>query len=72
MVKTARRIVLADVAFGISAGIVLVLGLLRAVYFEEGPSYYFHSAFCGKAVALLNGRVAVDLSNNGVLVLERP
>ncbi len=43
VVTTARRMLLADLAFGISAGIVLVLGLLRAVYFEKGASYYFHS-----------------------------
>jgi putative membrane protein len=43
VVNSARRILLADLAFGTSAGIVLVLGLLRAVYFEKGASYYFHS-----------------------------
>ncbi len=43
VVNSARRILLADLAFGISAGIVLVLGLLRVVYFEKGASYYFHS-----------------------------
>ena len=30
--------------FGLSAGVVLVVGLLRVFYFEKGASYYFHSA----------------------------
>lgn len=40
----ARKIALADLAFGISAGVVLMVGLLRVFYFEKGASYYFHSA----------------------------
>jgi putative membrane protein len=43
VLKNARRILLADLAFGISAGVVLVVGLLRIVYFEKGTFYYFHS-----------------------------
>src|SRR3990172_579770 len=42
-VARARKIQLADMAFGIGAGVVLVVGLLRVFYFEKGPSYYFHS-----------------------------
>jgi putative membrane protein len=34
--KSARKLQLADLAFGISAGIVLVVGLLRVFYFEKG------------------------------------
>ncbi|HEV7392680.1 MAG TPA: DUF2214 family protein [Burkholderiales bacterium] len=46
---SARKLQFADLAFGVSAGIVLVVGLLRVFYFEKGPSYYFHSApFIGK------------------------
>jgi putative membrane protein len=41
--KTARRIQLADLTFGLSAGIVLIVGLLRVFYFEKGSAYYFHS-----------------------------
>lgn len=42
--KTARRLQLADMILGISAGVVLVVGLLRVFYFEKGASFYFHSA----------------------------
>src|SRR5205809_4184068 len=41
---TARRLRLVDMVFGISSGVVLVVGLLRVFYFEKGASYYFHSA----------------------------
>ena len=41
----ARRIQRTDLIFGVSAGVLLVVGLLRVVYFEKGPGYYFSSAF---------------------------
>ena len=35
--------------FGIAAGALLVIGLLRVFFFEKGAEYYFHShAFLGK------------------------
>jgi putative membrane protein len=44
-----RRIVRADMIVGLSAGAVLVVGLLRVFYFEKGAGYYFHSwPFIGK------------------------
>jgi putative membrane protein len=42
-VPRARKIAIADMIFGISAGVLLVVGLLRVFYFEKGSSYYFHS-----------------------------
>ncbi len=41
---TARKLRLVDMVFGVSAGVVLVIGLLRVFYFEKGASYYLHSA----------------------------
>src|SRR5438034_6498348 len=41
---TARRLQRVDMVFGMSSGVVLVVGLLRVFYFEKGASYYFHSA----------------------------
>jgi len=50
----ARRIQRTDSLFGISAGVLLVVGLLRVVYFEKGASYYFANAFfLTKLVAFL-------------------
>jgi putative membrane protein len=57
---TARILQKADMALGISAGLLLAVGLLRVVYFEKGAAYYFHNAaFIGKlslfvTVALLS------------------
>ena len=42
-VGTARRLQIADMVFGISAGVLLVVGLLRVYYFEKGATYYFHT-----------------------------
>src|SRR5262245_45613664 len=39
----ARRLRLTDLIYGVSAGILLVVGFLRVFYFEKGASYYFHS-----------------------------
>lgn len=41
----ARRLPRIDSIFGVSAGVLLVVGLLRVVYFEKGAGYYFHDAF---------------------------
>jgi putative membrane protein len=44
-VEEARRIQRADLIYGISAGILLVVGLLRVFYFEKGPAFYNQSPF---------------------------
>jgi putative membrane protein len=41
----ARRLQRTDNLFGISAGVLLVIGLLRVFYFEKGAGYYFTDAF---------------------------
>lgn len=56
----AKRLALTDAMVGMSAGVVLAVGLLRVFYFEKGAGYYFHNAaFLAKAtlfvlVALLS------------------
>jgi putative membrane protein len=46
---TARRLLTVDGIFGASAGVLLVVGLLRVFYFEKGYLYYFSNhAFWGK------------------------
>lgn len=48
-VKSARRLQVADMIFGISSGVLLVVGLLRVVYFEKGAAYYWGNwAFLAK------------------------
>jgi putative membrane protein len=57
---TMRKLVRTDMIVGISAGVVLLVGLLRVFHFEKGSGYYFHSGpFIGKlsmflVVALLS------------------
>jgi len=41
----ARRLQATDLIFGAAAGVLLVVGLLRVVYFEKGPAYYFADVF---------------------------
>lgn len=42
-VATARRLLAADALLGVSAVVLLVVGLLRVFYFEKGGTYYFSS-----------------------------
>ena len=42
--QTVSRLARIDAVYGASAGILLVVGLLRVFYFEKGAAYYFHSA----------------------------
>ncbi len=41
--KDMRRLQMADLVFGVSAGLILAVGFLRVAYFEKGAPYYFHS-----------------------------
>ena len=50
----ARRLALTDAVVGMSAGMVLAVGLLRVFYFEKGAGYYFHNgAFLAKGALFL-------------------
>lgn len=42
-VESARRIQMADTVYGISAGVLLLVGLARVFHFEKGATYYFHT-----------------------------
>jgi putative membrane protein len=47
--QRARRLAVIDAALGVSAGVVLVVGVLRVFYFEKGTGYYFgNAAFLAK------------------------
>ena len=65
-VRTARKLLVVDLVAGVSAGVVLVAGLLRVFFFEKGAAYYFHSVpFLAKAslfviIALLSIRPTVE------------
>ncbi|MEP7133606.1 MAG: DUF2214 family protein [Chloroflexota bacterium] len=44
-IEEARRIQRVDLAYGIAAGLLLVVGLLRVFFFEKGVNFYVHSPF---------------------------
>lgn len=47
--ERARRLQVVDAILGVSAGVVLAVGLARVFFFEKGAAYYFHNhAFLGK------------------------
>lgn len=41
----ARRIQIMDIVYGISAGVLVIVGLLRVFYFEKGATYYAQNWF---------------------------
>lgn len=43
--EEAKRIQRLDLAYGISAGLLLVIGLLRVFIFEKGINFYLHNPF---------------------------
>jgi len=46
---SARKLLRADMVYGLSATVLLVIGLLRVFYFEKGAAYYFYNwAFIAK------------------------
>jgi putative membrane protein len=42
-VEEARRILKVDTAYGISAGLLIVVGLLRVFFFEKGSAFYLNN-----------------------------
>ena len=44
-IEEARRIQRAALFYGISAGLLLIVGLLRVFFFEKGPVFYSQSPF---------------------------
>jgi putative membrane protein len=46
-VAEARRIQRVDLVYGISAGLLIAVGLLRVFFFEKGPNFYLNSHVFG-------------------------
>jgi putative membrane protein len=57
-----RRIQQADLAYGISAGLLLLVGLLRVFLFEKGVNFYLNNPFFWVKMAafLLVGLLSID------------
>jgi len=61
-VESARKLQRADMIFGISAGVLLLVGLARVFHpFEKGATYYFSTwAFIGKlALFVIIGLISI-------------
>lgn len=60
-VAEARRIQLADMVYGISAGVILIVGALRVLYFEKGWQYYLadHAFLTKMLLFLIVGLVSI-------------
>ena len=60
-VESARKIQVADMIFGISAGVLLLVGLARVFHFEKGAAYYFQTwTFLAKlALFVIIGLVSI-------------
>lgn len=57
-----RRIQRVDLAYGISAGLLLVVGVLRVFFFEKGVNFYMNNPFFWVKMAafLLVGVLSID------------
>ena len=51
-VTSARSLLRIDALYGVSAGVLLVVGFLRVFYTEKGPDYYFSSGTFIAKIAL--------------------
>jgi putative membrane protein len=60
--EEARRIQRVDLVYGISAGVLLVVGLLRVFFFEKGVNFYIHSPFFWVKMAafMIVGLLSID------------
>jgi putative membrane protein len=41
--NNARSLLRSDLIFGLSAGVIIIVGALRVFFFEKGAAYYAHS-----------------------------
>lgn len=48
----ARTLMRVDMLFGIVAGLVMLTGVARLLWFAKGPAYYLHNGFFHAKVAL--------------------
>jgi putative membrane protein len=60
--EEARRIQRVDLVYGISAGLLLAVGLLRVFIFEKGINFYIHSPFFWVKMSafLIVGLLSID------------
>jgi len=52
---TAKNIQRADMIYGLSALLVVLMGFIRVYYFEKGPDYYFNNPFFWMKLIVFTG-----------------
>ncbi|MDQ7970357.1 MAG: DUF2214 family protein [Oxalicibacterium faecigallinarum] len=59
--ESAKKIIRYDAIYGMAAGLILVIGGLRVMYFEKGAYYYMHSApfFAKMTLFILVGLISI-------------
>src|ERR1700684_2324943 len=69
---SARRLQVTDIVLGVAAGGVLVVGVLRGVFFREGGEILFpQPRLPDKVLAVYRDRPAVDHPDDGIPVVAR-
>lgn len=48
----ARRLIITDIAYGLTASLVLTTGLIRVIWTEKGWQYYLHNGFFHAKIGL--------------------
>jgi hypothetical protein len=70
--SSARRLQVTDLVFGIAAGALLVIGLLRVFFFRKGRGLLFpQPRLSDKTFGLCRHRAVVDRADHGISVVER-
>ena len=54
-ITTAKNIQRADMIYGLSALLVVLMGFIRVYYFEKGPDYYFNNPFFWMKLIVFTG-----------------
>ena len=71
-VRTAQRLIKTDAVVGISAAAVLVIGILRVIFFEKGVDYYLHSVPFYAKMALFVAIALVSIYPTVTFLAWRP
>ena len=70
-VEEARRIQRVDLVYGISAGLLIAIGLLRVFFFEKGSNFLFQQLyFLDEDGIVHHRRVAFNLPHRSIYQME--
>lgn len=70
--ERARSLMRVDIAYGVTAGLVLATGLARAIWYGKGSAYYLHNALFHAKVSLFVLAAVLSLLPTLVFARWRP